>query len=553
MTAVLYYHPEAYSISGEKLMGRHSAGESFLQAYLKYSSDENIAVYCDLEDHRKSFLSCRENIASKKNVTFLDRTSLTRLENFGCIYYPSPSLSELARKRSLFSNAAWSLSGVTHTTSSATVMDSITGYLTEPIQPWDALICTSSAVRNNVVTLLDSQEEYLIDRLGAKYLPRPMLPIIPLGIHTDRFIYTESERISSRHRLEISNDSIAVLYVGRLSFHAKANPFAMYQALEIATKRTQKSVVLIECGWHANQSIEAAFSAARLQISPSLRYIYLDGRTKQNRDLAWASADIFCSFSDNIQETFGLSPLEAMAAGLPVVASEWNGYRDTIRHGVDGFLAKTMMPPAGLGKDFALRYALDIDTYDRYCGYSSGFVSVDVLGAADAFQSLFLFPELRRKMGDSGRSRARLTYDWKAVFPLYEDLWAELSRIRNAHKAKKIPSRSDSTWPARQDPYKIFSVYPSSQLKLDTQLSLVAGNAEESINHLASYRRLSVINYVDAVVANIEELKFLLRKIGTKNSGVRTREILEVLPQERRAIGLRSLVFLCKMNLLKVE
>ena len=41
-----------------------------------------------------------------------------------------------------------------------------------------------------------------------------------------------------------------------------------------------------------------------------------------------AIPDIFVSLSDNIQETFGLTPLEGMASGLPVVATDWNGYRD---------------------------------------------------------------------------------------------------------------------------------------------------------------------------------------------------------------------------------
>ena len=56
---------------------------------------------------------------------------------------------------------------------------------------------------------------------------------------------------------------------------------------------------------------------------------------------ALSSADIALSLVDNTQETFGLAVAEAMAAGLPVVASNWNGYRDLVRHGVDGYLVPT--------------------------------------------------------------------------------------------------------------------------------------------------------------------------------------------------------------------
>jgi len=37
MTAAIYYHPEAYTTGGPKLMGRNAAGESFLRGFLSHS------------------------------------------------------------------------------------------------------------------------------------------------------------------------------------------------------------------------------------------------------------------------------------------------------------------------------------------------------------------------------------------------------------------------------------------------------------------------------------------------------------------------------------
>ena len=92
----------------------------------------------------------------------------------------------------------------------------------------------------------------------------------------------------------------------------------MYQALEAAAQATGQTVVLVECGWHANAFIERAYAQAAQRACHSVKVITLDGRNAEQRQTAWAAADVFCSLSDNIQESFGIMPMEAMAAGLPV-------------------------------------------------------------------------------------------------------------------------------------------------------------------------------------------------------------------------------------------
>ena len=106
---------------------------------------------------------------------------------------------------------------------------------------------------------------------------------------------------------------------------------AMYRALEVAARRAGKEVVLIEAGWFSNEYTRSAFQAAQQQCCPSVRVITLDGREADNRKIAWAGADVFCSLSDNIQETFGITPVEAMASGSPVIAFAKGGVLDTVK------------------------------------------------------------------------------------------------------------------------------------------------------------------------------------------------------------------------------
>lgn len=469
MTAAIFYHSEAYTTTGSKLMGRNVAGESFLRGFLQHSRTDRFAVQVMDRWHAQSFSEAAKALGRQEPVAVVDKSNLSALRNYGLVYYPGPGLAEHARKRSFWGHDSWSLCGITHTTSSARAMDSVTQLLTAPVQPWDALICTSSAVKQNVQFLLDREAEYLADRLGTSRSILPQLPVIPLGVHTEDFVFGAAERSEARKALAIADDALVVMFMGRLSFHAKAHPLPMYLALEEAARRTGKSVTLIECGWHSNEPVERAFNVGKAQLCPSVRSLTLDGRNAGERTRAWAAADVFCSLSDNIQETFGISPIEAMAAGLPVVVSDWDGYKDTVRHELDGFRVPTIMPRAGLGRDLALRHALEIDTYDLYIGHACSLTAVDVEATAAAFTALFASEELRRKMGAAGQARAREVYDWVRIIPQYENLWAELNEMRKCASSGKTVA---SKWPARPDPFVAFATYPTQVLSEETRLAL---------------------------------------------------------------------------------
>ncbi|MFZ2854850.1 MAG: glycosyltransferase family 4 protein [Rhodocyclaceae bacterium] len=435
---------------------------------------------------------------------------------------------------------------ITHTTSSAGAMGALADLLTTPVQPWDAVICTSSAVKNNVERLLQAQADYLKDRLGISKLVLPRLPVIPLGIHTEDFAFTDIQKAAARQALAVDADTLVVLFMGRLSFHAKAHPLAMYQALEQAAQATGKAVVLVECGWFANEFIEKAYAAAARLACSSVRVVTLDGRKAEDRQTAWAGADVFCSLSDNIQETFGIVPIEAMAAGMPVVVADWDGYKDTVRDGIDGFRIPTLMPGPGLGTDLALRHALEIDTYDMYCGHACSLVAVDVQATTQAFVKLFESPELRRQMGEAGRQRACEVYDWAAIIPQYEALWAQLTEIRMVQGKDLKPLAHP--WPARMDPFHAFAAYPTKLLMPETVLGLVDADAATALQRTLAYRQLAMVDFAKVVLPTEGEIRavFATAATGAKPAA----ELVAAIPPERQAVVFRSLVWLVKLGVL---
>jgi len=112
-------------------------------------------------------------------------------------------------------------------------MDAIADTLTAPVMPWDAVICTSRAVRDTVRRVTEAGVEYFRWRFGPAVAPTlPQFPVIPLGVHLGDFAPSADARAAARAALGLAEDEVMALFVGRLSFHAKAHPGAMFAALE---------------------------------------------------------------------------------------------------------------------------------------------------------------------------------------------------------------------------------------------------------------------------------------------------------------------------------
>jgi alpha-maltose-1-phosphate synthase len=549
MNAAIYYHPEGYTTGGPRLMGRQAAGESFLRGFFLHSRAGEFWAQVDSKEHGHLFAQTARGCGRNEAVRVVTRDNLLDLSQVGAAYHPGPGIGEMAWQRSFFGHHAWSLCGITHTTASARAMDAIVELPLAPVQPWDALICTSRAVRDNVVRVLEGQKEYLRERLGISRFVLPQLPVIPLGINCNDFHFSPSQRAQARRQLGLNEQTLVVLFLGRLAFHGKAHPLAMYQALEKAARsQPATKVVLIECGWHANDFMARAYREAAALVCPNLEIILLDGRVKENCRTAWGAADIFASLSDNIQETFGLTPVEAMAAGLPVVVADWNGYKETVRDGVDGFRIPTLMPSGGVGGDLAMRHALGIDTYDVYCGNTCMFVAVDVAAATAAFEKLLASAELRGKMGEAGRRRAREKYDWATIIPQYQELWHASALLR---KSQALPS-VDRSWPARSDPFTLFADYPTAALDEQTRLEVVDVDAASALMRTRKYRKLAMVAFADTVLPGEKDVESIIASVAAGAGSVA--EILATFPSgRRRVLCYRAMAWLVKLDILRVD
>ncbi len=477
--AAIFYEQDGFKTDGQRLLGRQSAGESFLKGFSRFSGVDRFFCYTN---HPLKFKGFTEQIAGwtedEPETRWINPLTVGRMKEPGCLFYSGPSLGNFAWQRRHIGSRSFSLCGLTHTISSLEVMEAFGDLAIAPFEEWDALICTSKSVRDTVDHVLASWSDYLEQRNGGKVKLPVKLPIIPLGINCEDFQVPAGSKVWAKKFREeqgISETDIVILYVGRFAAHAKAHPLPMYQALEKAAARTKKKLHLVQAGWFASDAIEDQFKSGARKFCPSVHCIFLDGRRQDVRKHIWHAADIFTSLSDNIQETFGITPVEAMAAGLPVVATDWDGYRETVRDGQDGILVRTTFPAPGCGGDLAYRYQVGVDSYDRFVGQVGLFTNVDTEACAEAYLALIEDEALRRKMGDSGRERAQNNFDWKVLVPRYQDLWQELAEKRTAAEQEDIVLPAT---PLVDDPFSLFKHYPTERMTLKTRIVLVDMNTK---------------------------------------------------------------------------
>jgi starch synthase len=534
---VLFYHPDGFQVARKDLKGRHSAGESFLTAFLQQAEEKEIFALCAGKDSPAAFTQAVRDSGRPLTARPLNRGDVEALRRQGVLNLPAPGLDGESETRAFLGDDAYALCGVTHTISSREMLDSVARMATSPVQPWDALICTSTAVHEALSGVLDGVEAHLRQRLGATRFTRPMMPIVPLGVHAERFTRKPEDRQRWRQKLGLGDDVTAVLFFGRLSIHAKASPFQLAQAVEAAAKSSGRKFALLFCGWFNDDFQRRAFMQTAKAMAPSVPFHAIDGREEGTRFSIWAAADVFCSLSDNIQESFGLTVIEAMAAGLPVVVSNWDGYRAAVKDGENGVMIDSYLPKASLA-DAGYRYISGTDNYDVYIAGVSQLCFVDLAQVTGWLVRLSQDASLRKRLGDAGRATVENSFDWKVVLPKYKDVWRE--QVQRLRREKAKPS---TAW-QRHDPARTFSGFPSNQLNGNTPLTQGP--------HFSQWGSLpkqpGIILNAGLLTGNANYLA--LEKLLSKKASLSIDEVLAAFPEAERAFVLRTLHWAIKVGLL---
>ena len=548
---ICLFHPSGDLARPDNPFGKDIANAGLFRALIEHGSFSDIAVL------NQSGLSV-EQLTAQMGIEFevrFDTASLvdTHLPaRYGTLLRGQPYLEELAwLRRTAGLDKAYSLVGLIHTIAPPAVRQQIAASALAPTHPWDALVCTSPAVQEAMEGMFEAQAEHFAARLGASLTPRPHLPLIPLAVDTTRLAREGADlqaRQALRKRLSIPDDEILVLWVGRLSYYEKAFPQSMFQALRQASELSNRRMHFLLVGWFpGGESEMQAYKQAADLLAPNLNVLMTDGNDPCSVAQSWAAADVFLSLVDNIQETFGLTPIEAMAAGLPVVVSDWDGYRYTVRDGVDGVLIPTLASPGGVpGELLSGLHSMELETYQTYVGATAQHTAVHVQQAAAALVNLAESADMRRMMGAAGQERAQAMFSWPHVARQYQELFEELASQRLSAD-QVLASAGSRLHPGRGEPFADFRLFATDVLKPELVLRL-SGRVKTADLQQRLAVRLNRL-YPGLRGTPEEALQLLQRLEKAGSSGLSVADLYDAAPRERRPFLETTLVWLAKMGL----
>lgn len=177
------------------------------------------------------------------------------------------------------------------------------------------------------IVVVNSEVEDMVLTLG---IPATRVVRIPNSVDTKVFYPVSSnEKLAARKRLGLPMRKTIILYVGRLEPIKGVDILLRAWALLPEDVRLEALLVVVGDGSERENLLHLM---SEFRVSES---VLLAGAQESTRDYYWAG-DIFVLPS----RTEGLSNalIEAMACGLPVVASKTGGALDIVKEGENGLL-----------------------------------------------------------------------------------------------------------------------------------------------------------------------------------------------------------------------
>ena len=185
-------------------------------------------------------------------------------------------------------------------------------------------------VLNHAYIIITTSNAY-IDQ--SKFLAnyRQKIKVVPNGINLDEFQIKISKE-ECREKLDLDGDKIIILFFGNLVQY-KGLDVLLRAFTNIKDKYPDGQLLFVGRGPMRHELIRMS---KNLGVEGDIIFTgYVEEKLKY---LYYKAADIFCLPSVNLTEAFGIVNLEAMACGLPIIASNLGGISDLVKENENGLL-----------------------------------------------------------------------------------------------------------------------------------------------------------------------------------------------------------------------
>ena len=497
------------------VMGRCVANTGFLRALLR--SDPCAAYHFFLTDQHqtnalRAFLQNEfPHLLDGGRIYLGTRPDLPialRTQRYHCFHLSDciNAPAHLARLRNFLAQDLFPITSITHSLSYARYAKDFLAHLWPGCTPRDAIMATSETARQ----MLADSFAYLRRAYGLDdSFAAPALHVVPLGIDLHAFtpLGDREERRGLREKRNIASSKIVLLVFARLTHTAKLDALALLRALKRAATPplSLSDFTLVLAG--AGDSREKSDYVNHLNVlahNMGLQLLVQENPDEDAKRELFRCSDIFVSPVDNYQETFGITLLEAGAMELPVVASDFDGYRSLVRHGETGILVPTIGPAQTTYIDAQANLLMD-NQHQLACAQQ---LAVDVPALARALRKLALSPGLRASMGRAARQHIVQHFSWDTIIwkmaGLWDDLWQQPLPQENVERLRIIPH------PLHLPLNRAFASYPLKTLEPD----MVLGWSKTGEAHYRGQEGLIVYGGLQSFIEpeQVKHLLFLARK-----------------------------------------